>query len=73
MIFNGITQTSLDDPIGYHPWRQVFATMLLESNQKLISFIVLSKFLLFVLFYQRDDTDFTELFLSHTESTDFTE
>ena len=34
LIFNGITQTSLDDPIGYHPWRQVFATMLLESNQK---------------------------------------
>ena len=34
MTFNGITQTSLDDPIGYHPWRQVFATVLLESNQK---------------------------------------
>ena len=34
LTFNGITQTSLDDPIGYHPWRQVFATMLLESNQK---------------------------------------
>ena len=49
MIFNRITQTSLDDPIGYHPWRQVFATMLLESNQKLISFKVSSKFLLIIL------------------------
>ena len=49
LTFNGITQTSLDDPIGYHPWRQVFATMLLESNQKLISFKVLSKFLLIIL------------------------
>ena len=34
MIFNRITRTSLDDSIVCHPWRQVFATLLLESNQK---------------------------------------
>ena len=46
--------------------------MLLESNQKK-SRLRSCAILLIILFYQRDDTDFTELFLSHTESTDFTE
>ena len=65
MTFNGITQTSLDDSIGYHPWRQVFATMLLESNQKLISFKVLSKFLLIILSSTRWHWLYGIVFIAH--------
>ena len=37
MIFNRITQTSLDASIVYHPETGVFATLLQESNTDVLS------------------------------------